>query len=145
MTSRAEEIMTREPSCVSPTQQVADAVEIMKKEDCGVVPVVDSKAGGSLVGIITDRDIALRACCDGAGGPSTTISQVMTTNLFCVAPQDSIERVRQVMSEGGVRRVPVVEENRLVGIISMKDLSDESSARVVGETDESILGQAPNN
>jgi CBS domain-containing protein len=137
--------MTREPACVSPTQQVADAVEIMKSQDCGVVPVVDSKSGGSLVGIITDRDIALRACCDGGSGPGTTIAEVMTTNLFCVAPEDSIERVRQVMTEGGVRRVPVVENDRLVGIISMKDLSDESSARVVGETDESIMGQEPNN
>ena len=145
MSRTAEEIMTRQPSCVSPTQQVSDAVEIMTSQDCGVVPVVDSTTGGALVGIITDRDIALRACSPGAQGPATSIVDVMTTNLFCVSPQDSIERVREVMAEAGVRRVPVVEQTKLVGIISMKDIAEESSAQATGRTDEQILGQKPNN
>lgn len=145
MSRRAEEIMTRQPSCVSPSQSVADVVQIMQSQDCGVVPVVDSTSGGSLVGIVTDRDIALRACSSGAQGPTTSVVDVMTTNLFCVAPQDSIERVREVMAEAGVRRVPVVEDSKLVGIISMKDVATEASSQEVGATDEKILGQQSNN
>ncbi len=145
MSRRAEEIMTRKPSTVSPTQSVADAVEIMTSQDCGVVPVIDSTTGNALVGLITDRDIALRACGEGGSGPSATIAEVMTTNIFCVTPQDSIERVREVMTEAGVRRVPVVDENRLVGIISMKDFAQEASSDVVGKIDENVLGQEPNN
>ncbi|MEO5929881.1 MAG: CBS domain-containing protein [Candidatus Kapaibacterium sp.] len=142
---KASEVMTPIPQTVTPTQTVAAAVDIMKSEDCGVVPVVSPEDRSSLVGIITDRDIALRACCEGSDGSRTPIMEAMTTNLFVVAPDDSLPHVKMIMEQAGVRRVPVVENNHLVGIISLKDLSDTLGGRGIGDTDTRILGQDPNN
>jgi CBS domain-containing protein len=142
---KASEIMTHIPQTVTPTQTVADAVEIMKSEDCGVVPVVSPEDNCSLVGIITDRDIALRACSEGRGGASMPIVEAMSTNLFVVAPEDPLPRIRQIMETAGVRRVPVVDQNRLVGIISLKDLADNAGSSELGRIDDAILSQDPNN
>jgi CBS domain-containing protein len=142
---KASEIMTHVPQTVTPAQTVADAVEIMKSENCGVVPVVSPEDNLSLVGIITDRDIALRACSSGREGAATPIVEAMSTNLFVVAPEDPLPRVKAIMEEAGVRRVPVVEENRLVGIISLKDLADNAGSSELGRVDDSILSQDPNN
>lgn len=142
---KASEIMTRAPQTVTAAQPVADAIQIMKTENCGVVPVVSPEDNSSLVGIITDRDIALKACDEGASGPEMPVVEAMSTNLFVVAPDDPLPRVQQVMEEAGVRRVPVVDNERLVGIISLKDLAEHFSPRTVGETDDRILSQEPNN
>ena len=145
MMIKAEEIMTRAPQTVTPTQTVADAVQIMKSENCGVVPVVNPEDNSTLVGIVTDRDIALRACCDGSSGAETPVVEVMSTNLFVVAPEDPLPKVRDVMETAGVRRVPVCDNEHLVGIISLKDLADNLSSDNVGETEDRILTQDPNN
>lgn len=137
--------MTHAPQTVTPTEPVADAVQIMASENCGAVPVVDPEDAGSLVGIITDRDIALRACRDGGRGPETPVVEVMSTDVQVVSTDDSITHVREVMADAGVRRVPVVENGRLVGIIALKDLADEVPADQVGETTDRILEQDPNN
>lgn len=141
----ASEIMTKVPQTVTATQPVADAVEIMKAENCGVVPVVSPEDSSSLVGIVTDRDIALRACCEDGSGPNTPVVEAMSTNLFVVAPQDPLPKIREIMETAGVRRVPVVEDNHLVGIISMKDIAEKTGSRELGETDDRILTQEPNN
>jgi len=70
---------------------------------------------------------------------------VMSTNLVVVAPDDSVTQVREAMESAGVRRVPVVEDARLVGIISLKDLAEQVSTEAVGETTDKILEQDPNN
>ena len=145
MTLIARDIMTRAPQTVTAAQPVSDAIEIMKMENCGVVPVVSPEDNSALVGIVTDRDIALKACCDGATGPETPVVEAMSTNLYVVAPEDNLPRIREVMESAGVRRVPVVENERLVGIISLKDIADNASSNVVGQTDDRILTQDPNN
>lgn len=142
---KASEIMTPSPQTVTATQQVADAIQIMKAENCGVVPVVSPEDNCSLVGLVTDRDIALKACEDGASGPQMPVVEAMTTNLFVVSPDDPLPRVQQIMEDAGVRRVPVVENDRLVGIISMKDLAEKLHYNSIGETDDKILSQKPNN
>ncbi len=143
---KASQIMTRNPVTVTSAQTVAEAVKIMSAENCGIVPVIAGEDRQTVVGLVTDRDIALRACAEGCEGPETPVSVVMTQNLFCVAPGDDVSRVRQVMEDAGVRRVPVVEEdNTLVGIISFKDLADNLSQSTLGHTDETILAQPPNN
>ncbi len=142
---KASEIMTSSPQTVTAAQQVADAIQIMKAENCGVVPVVSPEDNSSLVGLVTDRDIALKACEEGASGPQMPVVEAMTTNLFVVSPDDPLPRVKQIMEDAGVRRVPVVENDRLVGIISMKDLADKLHYNSIGETDDKILSQEPNN
>jgi CBS domain-containing protein len=142
---KAVDIMTRDPQTVTAAQPVADAIEIMKNENCGVVPVVSPEDGSSLVGIVTDRDIAMKACCDGGNGPTMPIVEAMSTNLYVVDPEDTLPRIRSIMEEAGVRRVPVVDNERLVGIISMKDIAENVTTREIGETDDRILTQEPNN
>ena len=141
---RAEEVMTRDPKAITSSQTVADAVQIMKTEHCGVVPIVD-EGENTIVGLVTDRDIAL-GCCDSGGlGPDTPISTVMSTNLFCVDKSEDLSAVQQMMERSGVRRIPVVEEdNRLVGIISMKDLADNLGDGKFGKTESAVLQQEPN-
>jgi CBS domain-containing protein len=143
---RAEEIMTRDPRTVTPNQTVADAVKVMTTEDCGIVPVVESDRDMHVVGVITDRDIALRACAPDGPGPNASVSSVMSSNVFCVSPSDELGRVREVMESAGVRRVPVVtEDQKLLGIISIKDIAENAGDREVGQTDSKILEQKPNN
>jgi CBS domain-containing protein len=143
---RAEEIMTRDPRTVTPKQTVADAVKVMASENCGIVPVVESDRDMHVVGVVTDRDIALRACASSKNGPDEAVSAVMTSNVFCVSPSDSVSRVREVMESAGVRRVPVVSEDKqLLGIISLKDVAENSGEREVGGLDSKILDQKPNN
>lgn len=143
---KAEQIMTRDPRTVTPNQTVAEAVKVMTNEDCGVVPVVRSDRELQVVGVVTDRDIALRACNENGTGPAATVSSVMTSNVFCVNPSDDLARVREVMESAGVRRVPVVDDNKhLLGIISMKDVAENVGDNEVGGTDSRILEQKPNN
>lgn len=142
----AEQIMTRDPQSVTATQTVADAVKVMTTENCGVVPVVESDRENTVIGVVTDRDIALRACAEDASGPAATISSVMSSSVFSVAPSDDLARVREVMQNAGVRRVPVVDDKgKLLGIISMKDVAENLGAREVGDLDSNILDQKPNN
>jgi CBS domain-containing protein len=143
---KAEEIMTRDPRSVTPLQTVAEAVKVMQTEDCGIVPVVQSDGNLQVIGVITDRDIALRACRPDGHGPEEKIESVMTEHVFCVHPDDDITRVSQVMESAGIRRVPVVgRNNELMGIISIKDLADNLDDREIGRIDGDILGQKPNN
>ncbi len=144
--STAEEIMTPRPRTVDRHQTVAKAVEVMSSEHCGIVPVTASGSDRTLVGIVTDRDIALRACSDGAHGPDESIEKVMSSkNLYCASPGDDLSRVSEIMQRAAVRRVPVVDaDNRIVGIISLKDLASRIDARKLGDTDDLIYEQEPN-
>jgi CBS domain-containing protein len=143
---RAEEIMTRDPRTVTPNQTVAEAVKVMSTENCGIVPVVESDRDLHVVGVITDRDIALRACAPDGPGPDASVSSIMSSNVFCVSPGDDVSRVCEVMESAGVRRVPVVtEDQKLLGIISLKDIAGNAGDREVGGLDSKILEQKPNN
>lgn len=143
---RAEEVMTRQPKGLGRNHTVADAVEIMNSEKCGFVPITDSDSNATLVGLLTDRDIALKSCCEGGQGPDTPVEKVMTTNLFCCSPDDDISSVCKTMERAGVRRIPVVDtEQKLVGVISMHDLAQTLSGSELGRTDDAILEQEPNN
>ena len=143
---KAEEIMTTNPRTVTGSQTIAEAVGIMSAENCGIVPVVESEGSLSVVGVITDRDIALRACGTDGEGPSGSVASVMTSNVFCVAPDDELSRVCEVMESAGIRRVPVVgDDNRLVGIISFKDLAQNTDQSDVGGLEATISELGPNN
>src|SRR4051812_24611729 len=93
---KASELMTRDPLTVTSEQSVADAVRIMKTAHCGIVPVVEP-GQNRIVGLVTDRDIALGSCDQGSAGPSTPVSAVMSTTLFCVDPDEDLSRVRSMM------------------------------------------------
>ena len=118
----ARDLMTHDPYVVVPQEPVCRAAEIMREEDVGVVPVVDSLTRMHLCGVITDRDIAIR-CVAHMLGPDTPVERYMTTaRLTTVHPSDSVERVMACMRDQQVRRVMVVDGKRLVGVISQADL-----------------------
>ena len=115
----------------SPTQSIRDAAKIMAKIDAGILPVGENDR---LVGMITDRDIAIRAVAEGKS-PTTQVRDVMSDEvLYCFDDQD-LEEVAQNMSEMKVRRLPVVNrEKRLVGIISLGDLARNEDTGTTGAT-----------
>lgn len=112
------DVMTPNPTCVSPNDSIQNAARIMRDEDTGAVPVVEN---GRPVGIVTDRDIVVRAVAeDQLGRP---IRDIVTGNIVAVRPDMSTREAAELMSEHQVRRLPVVEDDRLVGIVSLGDLA----------------------
>ena len=121
--------MSRDVQVASPTQSICDAAKMMAKIDAGVLPVGENDR---LVGVITDRDIAIRAVAEGKA-PTTRIGDVMSHEvLYCFDDQD-LEDVAQNMAEMKVRRLPVVNrDKRLVGIISIGDLALKEEQTMTG-------------
>ena len=129
------EVMTPNPQCVAPGDTIQNAARIMRDCDTGAVPVVDN---GRPIGIITDRDIVVRAVADG-GQLNRPISEIVTGDVVCASPDMSTHEAANLMSEHQVRRLPVVENNRIVGIVSLGDLAvKEAKDKRVGDTLEHI-------
>jgi CBS domain-containing protein len=118
---KVSELMTPDVQTVKPDQAIREAAQFMLREDAGAMPVCD---GERLVGMVTDRDIAVRAVAEGLG-PDTPVSQVMTEEALFCWEDDDVEEVALKMSDAQVRRFPVVsrDSQRLVGIVSLGDLS----------------------
>lgn len=130
------EIMTADPAVCEMSQSVRDAAEMMEECDCGAIPVVESMANKRLVGLITDRDIAIRAVAKGLDPLKTRVGACMTTDISFVHPSSTLEEVQQIMENLQVRRVPIVDENECVcGMVSMGDIAlmrpDERAASLV--------------
>lgn len=120
---KAQDIMSKNPTCVTPDTTLADAARLMKTENIGVVPVVESESSKRLVGVLTDRDIAIRAVAEGRDGTTTSVGHIMTSNVRTSTATDSVADVMDLMGREQVRRVPVVDERgALVGIISQADI-----------------------
>lgn len=120
---RAAEIMTENPECVTPETTLTEVAQKMRDLDVGIIPVVDSMEGRRLRGVITDRDIAVRAVAEGKDG-KTTVKEYMTDDVETVNKNDPVREVLRLMSQEQVRRVPVTDrEGRLVGIIAQADLA----------------------
>ena len=120
---KISDVMTRNVQTVSPDQTAREAASFMLSEDAGSMPVSD---GDKLIGMITDRDIAVRGVAKGYG-PDTPVRELMTDDIICARIDDDVEDVASRMSEAQVRRLPVVDENEnLCGIVSLGDLSRET-------------------
>ncbi|ANB58560.1 CBS domain protein [Anoxybacillus sp. B7M1] len=114
-----EGIMTKNVATVSPNQTVQEAAELMSQKNVGALPVVEN---GQVRGIITDRDITLRTTADGKGA-SIPVSQVMSTNLVTGTPNMSVGEAANVMAQHQIRRLPIVENNQLRGIVALGDIA----------------------
>ena len=123
---KISDVMTREVATVSSNQTAQEAANFMLQGDAGSIPVTD---GDRLVGMITDRDIAVRGVAKGHG-PDTPVSELMSGGLICARIDDDVEEVARRMGEAQVRRLPVIDENdQLCGIVSLGDLSRETDDR----------------
>ena len=137
---KIQEIMTKDPSCVTPDATVREAAQIMKMQDVGVVPVVNGDADKRLVGIVTDRDIAIRCVAEGKDG-SCRVREVMSSDdLATCSFSDDVEHVMDAMRSEKVRRIPIVDERgSLVGIVSQADVMRKTrDLHRAGETVEGI-------
>jgi CBS domain-containing protein len=137
---KVEQIMTRDPVCVSPDAPVRDAARLMKDEDVGIIPVVDRKGSKQLVGVVTDRDIAIRCVAEGRDGGSCRVADVMSRgHLATCHPGDDVDDVMNTMSRERVRRIPIVDERGgLVGIVAQADIVRHADDRKAEQTVERI-------
>ena len=120
---KVQEIMTKNPVSVTPGATIREAAQLMQREGTGVIPVIDAQETKRLVGILTDRDIALRIVAEGRDG-STRVSEVMSaTKLTTCKPGDDVDDAMEAMASEQVRRIPIVDERgSLVGIVAQADI-----------------------
>ena len=137
---RCREIMTSNVRTASPDQPLQEVAAMMRDGDVGSLPVV---ADGKLVGIITDRDIVVRAVAEGEEA-SAPVSEAMTAEIYAVRPDDFVFEAIRMMGDRQVRRIPVIgESGELAGIIAMADIALEmEDEREIAETLEEISSGA---
>ena len=128
---KVRDLMTTEPATVGPDDPCAQAATLMREEDCGSIPVVRD---GTLVGIVTDRDITIRAVAAGRDPRSTPVSEVMSADPITTTPDTKAEEASRLMAEFQVRRLPVVEDGRLCGILVTAQVARSEKRAQVGET-----------
>ena len=139
---KIQDIMTRDPSCVTPDSPARDAARIMKEEDVGIVPVVDDQSSRKLVGVVTDRDLAIRIVAAERDG-ATRVGEVMSeSRLATCSPDEDIDEAMDTMAAEQVRRIPIVDERgALVGNVSQADVvlnarDDSKAERTVEQISE---------
>ncbi len=126
MTIKISEVMTTEVETISADQSAREAAAFMLRADAGSIPVCE---GDKVIGIITDRDIAVRGVAEGRG-PETPVSELMSDGIICAREDEDVQQVARRMSEEQVRRLPVIDaEEKLVGIVSLGDLARETTAK----------------
>jgi CBS domain-containing protein len=113
------DVMTPDPRCVTPNDSITDAARIMRDEDTGAVPVVED---GKPVGILTDRDIVVRVVAED-GQLNRPVREIVTSGVLSASPDMSTREAAELMSEHQIRRLTVIENDRLVGIVSLGDLA----------------------
>jgi CBS domain-containing protein len=139
---KAQEIMTSAPASCTPNDTAQSAAQLMAEHDCGCLPVVEDTDTNRLVGVVTDRDLAVRGLAEGKS-PDTPVQELMSTKPSCCTPDDDVEDVEKIMAERQVRRVPVIDGNGCcVGMVAQADLARTSergvSDREVGRVVERI-------
>jgi len=123
------EIMTKEVAVSFPGDTVMRAAELMARHHVGAIPVVDGEQTRALRGILTDRDIVVRLIARGGDPCNTKVDEVMTRDLVTCRPEQSVHDAIDVMADRQVRRMPVVEGGRLVGMIAQADIASRELDR----------------
>ncbi len=125
MGQQVKEVMTTGPITLGRDASLAEAARLMRDRGIGDVIVVE---GDDAEGIVTDRDIVIRGVAEGADPNTTRLGQVVSGDLTSVAPDDPVERALELMREKAVRRLPVLEGGKPVGVVSLGDLAIQQDA-----------------
>jgi CBS domain-containing protein len=134
--TKVHEVMTDRPRCVTPETRVSEAAQLMKSDDVGSLPILD---GEQLAGMVTDRDIVIRAIAEGKDPRGMPVREVASRELVTVNADDDLSNALKLMASQQVRRLPVVDDdNRLVGIVAQADVAVEAKEKAVGEMVEEI-------
>ncbi|MBA2615910.1 MAG: CBS domain-containing protein [Actinobacteria bacterium] len=129
------DVMTSNPTTCERSASVADAARVMAQEDVGPVPIVE---GGRVVGIVTDRDIVVRVVAEGRDPSSTTLGEIVSSDLVTVQPDSPLSEALELMAQNQVRRIPVVEGDQLVGIVAQADVARAADEEETGEVVQQI-------
>lgn len=121
---KCNEVMTNDPICCLANDSVEEAAVIMRRENIGAVPVLETEQNKKLVGIVTDRDLALKVIADGLDPKTTKVNTVMTHEVVTCRADDDLQTALNAMAEHQLRRIPVVDDkNNIVGIIAQADVA----------------------
>lgn len=140
---KCSDVMTKDLTCCLPKDTAQTAAQAMKSKDIGAVPVVDSQETRKLVGIITDRDLALKVVAGGLDARQTSVEGIMSRKLVMCNLQDDLQRALDAMAHSQLRRIPVVDDQgRLAGIIAQADVATrleqpEATGKVVAQISKS--------
>jgi CBS domain-containing protein len=133
---QAKDVMTPDPKTCGPQDDLAAAIGIMREENCGIVPITEGNGDQRVVGVVTDRDIALHLGKTDARPSDVRVSDVMTTDIVSSKPDDDIREISRKMQQAQVRRILITEGKRLRGVVSTADL-----ARVSAHSDDDEVGE----
>jgi CBS domain-containing protein len=121
---KCNEVMTKNPVCCKPEDTAATAAQLMQRENIGSIPVIENDQTQKLVGIVTDRDLALRVVAQGYDAKSTNVEAVMTRQIVTCQAEDDMQKAIDAMAEHQLRRIPIVDNaNKIVGIIAQADVA----------------------
>jgi CBS domain-containing protein len=135
MGKRVKEVMSSEPCAIEAEKPVSYAAKMMKDENVGMAPVVE---GDRLVGALTDRDIVTRVVAEGKDPSSVTAREAASTQLVTAEPEQDLDEALKMMASKQVRRLPVVENGRLVGVLAQADVALQANDKKTGEVVEQI-------
>jgi CBS domain-containing protein len=135
MDKNVRDAMTENPHSIGHSASVVEAARLMRQQDIGSLPITDEE---KLVGMITDRDITTRVVAEGADATKTSVGDVYSRDLISVEPDRGIDEALQLMARHQVRRLPVVENGRLVGIVAQADIALNENEKKTGELVEAI-------
>jgi CBS domain-containing protein len=127
--------MSPDPRSIAPDDPIVKAARLMRDVEVGSLPVIEQ---GRLVGMLTDRDIAVRVIAEGKSSKSTTVAEVFSRDPVVAEPDQDLDEALRLMARHQVRRLPVVEDDRLVGILAQADVALEEKEEKTGELVESI-------
>ena len=121
---KVNDCMCKEVICVHPETTVGECAQLMKDHHVGCIPVCDTQ--NTLVGLVTDRDIILRSVACSKEVHTTPVSDIMTCNVCCCPPDTNIQDAEHLMQTNKIRRLPVVENNKVIGILTLGDLASNT-------------------
>jgi CBS domain-containing protein len=130
MAQAIRNVMTSSPATIESSATVVEAAKLMRDKDVGLLPVTE---GGRLVGTITDRDITIRVVAESKDPQSTTVRDVASTDVVTLNPDQDFDEAVRLMSQHQVRRLPVVEDGQLVGIVAQADVATEGEDAKTGQ------------
>jgi CBS domain-containing protein len=121
---KCNEVMTKNPVCCLPNDMVAKVAKSMKRKNVGSIPVIENEKTRKLVGIVTDRDLALKVVAKELDPKSTKVEAVMTRKVVTCSTEDDLQKALDAMSEHQLRRIPIVDkDNKILGIIAQADVA----------------------
>lgn len=142
---KVKECMCNQVTYATPSTSVQDCATMMNNKHIGCIPICDNSQ--NVVGLITDRDITLRCVACNKNPKTTPVSEIMTCDVCCCDSEADMQEVERLMSENQVKRIPIIDNNKLVGILTLGDLvtNEQISNNSVSNTLNCICGSSKNN